>query len=666
MIIKSIELENFRQFKKTHIDFAYEGPGGKNITIVLGQNTVGKTTLVKAFIWCIYGINEFDDKQLLSKTVADSLQPGKTATAKVTVELEHQDVLYRIITREVYRKGVNSNKLTIEEKTTREVYKVTDTSFHIPHIQTSTVINSILREELRDYFFFDGESNKIEDITTRSNIKDAVLDLLNLNTLNTLLEYYDPSRNKSVISSLRNEISANTPAESLFDNIEDQLDDQKSRRSQLNADLLKAKEELRQLEVFKADLEDQISANADVLDKQKLKEKYSLIVSEGHENIPKYFDNLISSINKGNALLKTLFYQSYHDFGLEDKLSHTTFNTKNSYVGINADGVDALLKAHRCVCGAEIKDGSEAYYHLLEAQKHMEPHDYSTQVSDFNSSESSNGSNCRSIVNDIRRNANLVLDTIEEVDNTSDALKDVQKILANRNDVGSLQKDANEAEGHITYLKDQISGIEDQLPNVEKKIANLENKQIENAEKNSANSKLIECLHLAGKIYDAGSQKIRELDIKYRDKLIDSVQKVFNDLYTGKREISISDNYVVSVAPNTDTSTGFKIVLNFSFVIGLMNLAKETASTESQGNFIDEDAEDYEEYPLVLDAPLSATDDEHINHIATALADNCDQVIMFLMKKDYRYAEAEIADKIGKKYRLVKDDEYESHIEEDH
>ena len=37
MLLKSIKLENFRQFRNESIDFA-QGEGGKNVTIIIGEN----------------------------------------------------------------------------------------------------------------------------------------------------------------------------------------------------------------------------------------------------------------------------------------------------------------------------------------------------------------------------------------------------------------------------------------------------------------------------------------------------------------------------------------------------------------------------------------------------------------------------------------------------
>ena len=48
MIIKSITLNNFRQFKGKQ-KLAFSSDSSKNVTVLLGDNTFGKTTILQAF-----------------------------------------------------------------------------------------------------------------------------------------------------------------------------------------------------------------------------------------------------------------------------------------------------------------------------------------------------------------------------------------------------------------------------------------------------------------------------------------------------------------------------------------------------------------------------------------------------------------------------------------
>lgn len=109
MLLQSIKLENFRQFRNESIDFA-DGSNGKNVTIIIGENGTGKTTFAQAFFWCLYGETEFSDKNMLNKVVASELRPGQEAKVQVVLKLKHGDVDYTLIREQIYRKD-NSNRI---------------------------------------------------------------------------------------------------------------------------------------------------------------------------------------------------------------------------------------------------------------------------------------------------------------------------------------------------------------------------------------------------------------------------------------------------------------------------------------------------------------------------------------------------------------------------
>jgi DNA sulfur modification protein DndD len=64
MLIKSLRMVNFRQFKgDVHINFSCDK--NKNVTVILGDNTFGKTTLLQAFNWCLYNEVKLPHKEML-------------------------------------------------------------------------------------------------------------------------------------------------------------------------------------------------------------------------------------------------------------------------------------------------------------------------------------------------------------------------------------------------------------------------------------------------------------------------------------------------------------------------------------------------------------------------------------------------------------------------
>ena len=108
MLLESIKLVNFRQFRNETISFAQDQD--KNVTIILGENGTGKTTFAQAFFWCLYGETNFSDKIIINRLVANELTPGKTEKVEVTLKLKHGDVSYTLIRQQDYHKDY-SNKI---------------------------------------------------------------------------------------------------------------------------------------------------------------------------------------------------------------------------------------------------------------------------------------------------------------------------------------------------------------------------------------------------------------------------------------------------------------------------------------------------------------------------------------------------------------------------
>lgn len=64
-------MENFRQFRgTTKLEFSCDSE--RNVTIILGDNTYGKTTLLQAFNWCFYGKADFAQGALKRIQTAES------------------------------------------------------------------------------------------------------------------------------------------------------------------------------------------------------------------------------------------------------------------------------------------------------------------------------------------------------------------------------------------------------------------------------------------------------------------------------------------------------------------------------------------------------------------------------------------------------------------
>ena len=97
MKINSIELQNFRQFVNERIEF--NSDSDKKVSVIYGRNYIGKTTLIKALLWCLYRDDDSfkADPIHVNKEMQDSCYTvGQQVTSSVTVDLEHNGFGYTI------------------------------------------------------------------------------------------------------------------------------------------------------------------------------------------------------------------------------------------------------------------------------------------------------------------------------------------------------------------------------------------------------------------------------------------------------------------------------------------------------------------------------------------------------------------------------------------
>jgi len=161
MLLKKLVVKDFRQFKgEQSIVFSTENE--RNVTMIMGDNGTGKTTLAQVFTWCLYGDTSFEDKILFCKATSSKMLPNTTETVRAELTLEHNKVEYTVISESKYQKD-SSGVIKSHGQLSRTVaFKKPDgTREYVKPLETEIRIKEILPKELSKYFFFDGNASAI-------------------------------------------------------------------------------------------------------------------------------------------------------------------------------------------------------------------------------------------------------------------------------------------------------------------------------------------------------------------------------------------------------------------------------------------------------------------------------------------------------------------------
>lgn len=651
MLIKTLKMENFRQFRgNTRVDFSCDP--GKNVTIILGDNTFGKTTLLQAFNWCFYGKVNFDQRPdfLLNYEVSAEMRNGDQKKVEVEITVLHDGIEY-IITRS-QRYNCNGGNVRGEAVPTIKVsYKQPDGQTEsVKAAQIDNVINNILPEDLSTYFFFDTE--RVSSISTRKDVADAVKGLLGLSIMDSAIKHLgDRGKKTTVIGKLYGSMdldgdskaqealnriqTAEAKRTAIAEQIEDctsQINQYDNRKEQLDA-ILRDNQTTTTLQKKKEDLERRIAT-----EKKALADSTNAYFREfGASSLSFFAQPLLAT---ASAFLKEV---KVDDKGVRDLTKPT---------------IEELIKRGRCICGQEIREGNDAYQHLMAELSFVPPESigntvrhYREKLSSFSRPAERTYDSLDQRYKEILRSKNRIQEWEDELSGISDQIKgkeNMRQYEAELSDIRVRLRDLHAKKDRLNRDDGVQKGDIERYKKIYDSLTAVSGK----------NREAMELIAYAETIREWLDETYKERELTIREDLEQKVNEIFEQMYHGHRRVSIDAKYHVELLTTiadkeiaAGESEGSNRVKNFAFIAGLVALAKGKIVTDSSENGINLSSEPY---PLVMDAPFSNADETHTANISKVLPQIAEQVIMFVMQKDWNYAEPVMNDRVGKRYHLNK------------
>lgn len=654
MLIKSLRYKNFRQFKGENV-ITFSCDPKKNVTIILGDNTFGKTTLLQMFNWCFYDKAIFNDNPnfLLNLELASSMYNGdEPVEVLVEIIIEHEGRDYIISRKQDYLK-VNG---TVNPRDSRLKVSFKDlstgkTGYIEKDKDMKSVINLILPEDLSGYFFFDTE--RVQNVAERKDLSASVKGLLGLTVLDNALKHLGKEESKTtVIGSFYEDLKKN--------------DDSKATEA-LNE--IQAAEEVREYQQM---IKDDADAEIDNYERRRETLEGKIRDLEATTELQKRKDQLVRNINDEKSALEKAYSEIPSLYGDDsvwffaqplykqamDFLELAKVDDKG-ISDVTANTIKELIKNGKCLCGAEIIDGNDAYNHLMEQIKFVPPESIGTTIKNFKKDiQQYNKVNMndrfynmfQSKISDMLRFKNRIQEWQEEVESIEEQIagkEDAKKYQLELNDVKKRLKEKRQTQ-ELAIAK--IAEAESRKERFKKIYDTL-------IAKSDKGREIRRYLAYALKVQEWIQNYYNDEERKIRSELQEHVNVIFQRMYHGERMLEINEKYqtvLYSIIPGTNEkvisgeSEGLIRVKNFAFIAGLVDLAKDKTLN------IGEKKIENEPYPLILDAPFSNADEEHIKNISRELPMVAEQVIMFVMKKDWRYAETVILDRVSQMYTLEK------------
>lgn len=565
MRITNIDIRNYRQYQA--LSFSFPQSKTNDIHIIVAQNGVGKTNLLNAITWCLYGKEphlglvsddgkvdkekEDENKGLpkLNLTAADEAKAVGKETEVVEVEIRAQDGDEYITYKRLLPFRITADlpfEKTAEEKFTVTVAKASgDPKVFEDKKDTIRFVDKYMPEKIREYFYFDGEQLNNYFITNRKGkVRDAIFSISQVDIVQLV---YD--RIERIIKDKQTEAAKKAP------NIKSITDDLSAVDSQIEDVNKKIR-----------DYEDQIAKSERII-------KENTEYLQGEENLPELEKQYQDLSNKQTDLIaeKKALMDSMFTFVREMKTSLTFYEAAKRTLDVivkmeaekklppNIDKtlLQKALKDHTCtVCDQSLsKHGEEFIQHLIDC----------FQVSNATSH----------LLKGIRNELERIVDAVErypiekktlqerhhrirkQLDEVEAELSEADRRINRISDKEEVKRKHNEREDHKELLdinKGKLAVANDSLSKAQDRKAVLE----KDLEKALAKDK--ECARI---------KQLIEFAAKGRT-VIGSVEKDMMDEVRKKMEERTTE-YFTKLIWKKDTYD--KIVLNENFQLDLIHKA---------------------------------------------------------------------------------------------
>jgi DNA sulfur modification protein DndD len=657
MKLEKIIIKNFRQFDgEQEIEFA-PPESGKNVTVIHGYNGSGKTALLNAFIWCIYGETTPDftsPERLESERAAASLDLGDSIEVLVRLCFNHHDSRYIIERKRVSQKIESSAFKT--KHYDLDLYKVSHSGELLAEAQDSKTaqnkINRLLPPELYPFFFFNGE--RVERLAS-PDAYDRVE-----TGIKTLLDVEVSERGAR---HLRTQV-ANELAKELKqlgnDDLKIAVEEELSLKSELSQKIDKLKNTVHEIAAINEEIED-IETNQTKLESvREIAEKRNQLKIRLNEVSDQYDES-------GKILASAISASGYSAFAesaeiVTSELVQAARQRGELPAKIKPQFVDDLLEKKECICGREILSGTSEYACLLNWRGE-------TGLAEFEEAIAACGSGIKHVrekrnqlIKDLQKHVSSRDTYLGEMRSLQEQISVAEESLGSDENADSEAKNLAERKKRLEVdsidLKAGKLSVEKSIRELEEKISEV-NADIKKLQMQDDKAELVRRQKTAVENVAAVLEEITDIRKEdVRQSLDEQIQEVWSDAAIKDYRAKVTPDYRLLLTKWLGgeeqqvhgASTGEKQVLALSFVGSLVKKAKENYKESlKEGADILRGGS----YPLVMDSAFGSLEDDYRQKVSEWIPNLADQVIIMVSKTQWRSeVEVSISNKIGAQYIL--------------
>lgn len=634
MKLTYLKIKNFRSFYgESEIEFTIDK--NKNITLIHGENGVGKTTILNAILWCLYEQvtpNFRRPKELINKFALK--QGGKSAWIEVRFINENKEY--------VAKRSVDISSA----KTKFKIHEKQEFNYQeVPNARA--FINSIVPSDMAEYFFFHGEG--IQNINAKKSGKDvrkAIRDILGFSLAETAI-----SDLNALIKKVSSEVATLTNVS--------HAQKKRSREIESHYEVLdEARDRLNALKAEEVNLRKDESEFSDKLKSTSI-EDVNRLQKEIEELERRKF--ALGSQLKSHKIEKTGLISKYGwvVFGYDLYTSAIDFIDESSLKGkvpspYDEQLVSDLLEEETCICGRDLKPGTEAYFSvqsLIEKasnadmrNKLMKARSMGSMMESEHTHFYSEYTKLSDAMSQLDAEIRDCLITLEEKEKERGLIDEEEiKILHN-----SLMKCRDRIQANLRDQGRQDARIESSKTEIDR----LEGETRRESGTNDRLDKLIRQKDFVAGLVDVCTRTLQEYEESSKLEIVRVVNETLHEFSRKDYSVKMDDDYVFHlVGVNKEIiapSDGEKLLLNLAFISALLQHSEKRSG--ATGDILVPGTV----APFVIDAPFGELDDTYKKATAKFLPERADQLVLLLSTSHWKgTVESEIDGRVGAEYLLI-------------
>jgi DNA sulfur modification protein DndD len=633
MELKRLKIVNFRQFYgEQTLNFSNEE--GRNITLIHGENGLGKTTILNSLLWCLFGnlTEDFEEPELI---ISKEARDDGVSHARVELWFSHDRFDYHVI-----------RSIKESRETTFKVHTITDGNYEeLPY--PKSLVNSVLPEGMAGYFFFHGEgATSLSKGKTGSRFRNAIRDILG------------------------------------FSLAEQAIDDMRTIKMKWNREaskLLKGAQEFQVAATEKANLEETIEENRQLRDEAKasleaLKDEYTNveeeIINSGSTSAERIQRDLKSTADHKRRTESQLRLEQEERKNLIQKYSWTIVGRSLANEGLDfidesqlkgripapydQSFVDDLVESGECICGEELVPGSEKterVLRLLETANTAVMKDRLVKARSIGGTMLANAKEFIPLLKNVESKIIALDSTIKSLEEREKDLEvELQRIKDSK--IEELRERRNQLRVQVKEADSKFNSFNSNISRAKSSLEQVERVLLRAKGKDDRYDKLSSAVKSVDELIDMLEGRLEEYEDNARSEIASSVDEILKRFSRKSRSVRVGENFnfymVDEDGRKTPKSKGENLLLNLAFVSALIQFAKLRES--ASGKFLIRGTT----APFLIDAPFGELDETYRHATCEFLPGNSRQLVLLLSSSHFHGGvDSTIRPHIGKEYLLV-------------